>query len=68
VRRIVVCDTGPLLHLGEANAIHLLRLAGEIIVPSVVAREYEQNAPDRGLPNWVQVKALDDVYSQKALE
>lgn len=68
MRRIVVCDTGPLLHLGEANAIHLLRLAGEIIVPLVVAREFELNAPDRDLPDWVQVKTLDDMYSQKALE
>lgn len=68
MRRIVVCDTGPLLHLGEANAIYLLRLAGEILVPSVVAQEFEQNAPDRVLPDWVQVKTLDDVYPQKALE
>jgi predicted nucleic acid-binding protein len=42
--RIVVCDTGPLLHLSEAGAIHLLQLAGEIIIPPVVSLEFEQNA------------------------
>jgi len=66
--RIVVCDTGPLLHLSEANAIHLLRLAGEILVPSVVAQEFGRNAPDRILPDWVQVTNLESDYYQKTLE
>ena len=30
--RIVVCDTGPLLHLSEAGAIEFLRYAGEIFI------------------------------------
>jgi len=37
-RRIVVCDTGPLLHLSEANAIDLLRMAGEIVIQLPVER------------------------------
>jgi len=31
--RIIVCDTGPLLHLSEAGAIHLLSSAGEVLMP-----------------------------------
>lgn len=68
MRRIVVCDTGPLLHLSEANAIYLLRMAGEIVIPSRVAGEFARNAPDIALPSWVQVITLDDAYGQKADE
>jgi len=67
VRRIVICDTGPLLHLVEANAIHLLHLAGEVIIPPAVAKEFKQNAPDAKLPDWVRVKDLDEPYGKKAL-
>jgi predicted nucleic acid-binding protein len=67
MRRIVVCDTGPLLHLSEANIIYLLRLAGEVIIPPVVAKEFEQNASDIRLPDWVMVKELDEPYRKKAL-
>ncbi len=35
--RMIVYDTGPILHLSEAGAIHLLSLAGEILIPSIVA-------------------------------
>jgi predicted nucleic acid-binding protein len=57
VTRLIVCDTGPLLHLSEAGAIHLLLLAGEIVVPPVVAREFEQNAQGWKPPQWVRVRA-----------
>jgi predicted nucleic acid-binding protein len=66
--RIVVCDTGPLLHLGEANIIHLLHLAGEIIIPSAVSKEFEHNAPGIKLPDWVIIKELEEPYQKKALE
>ncbi len=67
MRRIVICDTGPLLHLSEANAIHLLQLAGEVIIPPAVAKEFKQNAPDAKLPGWIRVKDLDEPYGKKAL-
>jgi predicted nucleic acid-binding protein len=67
MRRIVVCDTGPLLHLSEANIIYLLRLAGEVFIPPVVAKEFEQNASDIKLPDWVMVKELDGSYRKMAL-
>ena len=66
--RIVVCDTGPLLHLGEANALHLLQLAGEILIPEVVAREFQENAAGQILPDWVQILELEEVHERKAIE
>lgn len=66
MKRIVICDTGPLLHLSEANIIHLLRLAGEVIIPLVVAKEFEQNAPEIKLPDWVQLKDLDATHNKIA--
>ena len=38
--RIVVCDTGPLLHLDEASAIHLLEPAGQILIPPIVSKSW----------------------------
>jgi predicted nucleic acid-binding protein len=66
--RIVVCDTGPLLHLGEANIIHLLQMAGEIIIPFVVAEEFKRNTSDIKLPEWVTIKELDEPYQKTVLE
>lgn len=57
--KIIVCDTGPILHLGEANCLYLLNLAGEVNITPVVAREYEQNAPNMPLPSWVHIVDLD---------
>ena len=42
--RLVVCDTGPLLHLSEAGVIHLLERAGQIVIPPAVAAEFEGNS------------------------
>ncbi len=67
MRRIVVCDTGPLLHLSEANLINLLRLAGDVIIPPAVVKEFKQNAADFKLPDWVFVKELEQTYRKKAL-
>jgi hypothetical protein len=44
VTRIIVCDTGPLLHLSEAGAAHLLSLAGKVLIPPLVATEFKANA------------------------
>lgn len=57
--RVIVCDTGPLLHLSEAGAIHLLPLAGEVIIPSMAASEFESNAQGWKPPQWVKILELD---------
>lgn len=37
--RIVVCDTGPVLHLREAGVLDVLRHAGEVLIPAAVDDE-----------------------------
>lgn len=39
--RLVVTDTGPLLHLADAGVLSLLELTGEILVPQTVVDELE---------------------------
>lgn len=68
MRRIVVCDTGPLLHLGEADILRLLRLAGDVFIPPDVADEFEQNASGITLPEWVEIRELDEPRRRKTLE
>lgn len=60
MRRIIVCDTGPLLHLCEAQTIQLLHLAGETIIPSAGVKEFHRNASGFKLPEWVIVKELEE--------
>lgn len=63
--RIVVCDTGPLLHLDEASAIHLLEPAGQILIPPVVSQEL----PSRmDLPSWVNIEELNRSAQAEASE
>jgi predicted nucleic acid-binding protein len=66
--RVVVCDTGPLIHLSEAGALHLLSLAGDILIPPLVADEYEANAHGWKPPQWVKIVALEKNSSQQADE
>jgi predicted nucleic acid-binding protein len=68
VTRIIVCDTGPLLHLSEAGAIHLLSLAGDILIPSMVASEFESNAQGWKPPHWVKIIELDKGAKQRAAD
>ena len=50
MKRIVVCDTGSLLHLSEAGAIHLLQNVDWILIPKSVTKEFNQNAQGWNLP------------------
>ncbi len=56
--RVIACDTGPLIHLSEANVIHLLKLAGSILIPPAVAAEFTRNLPNEKLPDWIQIHEL----------
>ena len=66
--RIVVCDTGPLLHLSEAGAIHLLSLAGEILIPPMVESEFKANAQEWKPPQWVKILELNKNAKQRAAD
>lgn len=63
---MIVCDTGPLLHLSEAGAIHLLPLAGEVLIPSLVALEFEANTQGWRPPQWVKIINLEKSAQKKA--
>ncbi len=64
--RIVVCDTGPLLHLREAGALELLRQAGDILIPPVVEHEFARNAAGFLLPEWIEVFRLGKTIATQA--
>lgn len=68
MKRLVVCDTGPLLHLNEAGAIQLLKSAGEILIPPIVAAELKRNAPRWKMPHWVNVRQPNHAAETQALE
>ncbi|MBI2152913.1 MAG: hypothetical protein HYW16_01195 [Candidatus Rokubacteria bacterium] len=68
--RVVVCDTGPILHLREAEALRLLEKAGEIIVPSAVERELETRISNWSVerPAWVRIESVPATASRQVEE
>lgn len=68
--RVVVCDTGPILHLREAEALDLLAAAGEVIIPPAVERELETRLPNWSSirPGWLQVARVSDEEARLAEE
>lgn len=66
--RPIVSDTGPLLHLHEANLLELLGKAGEVHIPTMVDDEMSGlNARWRNLrPGWIFVKPLSPEETRQA--
>jgi predicted nucleic acid-binding protein len=65
----IVADTGPLLHLHEAQALHLLPLVGLVSVPVRVLTEFRKHAPhvfSATLPAWLTVSQLSPKPQQRA--
>jgi len=53
---VVVTDTGPLLHLHQVGAMHLLAHLGNIQLTPTVWNELQRHAPSfatSGLPSWL---------------
>ena len=44
--RLVVADTGPLIHLAQADVLSFLELTGEVLVPRTVLDELERGPTD----------------------
>jgi predicted nucleic acid-binding protein len=67
VKRIV-CDTGPLVHLFEANLLDLLEAAGEVLMPPGVANELEAVAPELKLGDlpWLVTRPLHQLHDAEA--
>jgi predicted nucleic acid-binding protein len=56
------CDTGPLLHLTEADSLDLLRITGEVHAPPQVAAELIGHLPEWEMPLWLNLTSLDRNY------
>ena len=67
--RLVVCNTGPPLHLGEAQGRDLHNLTGDIHIPQAVDAELSllDEKWARGRPPWVRVDALVSPYLEEAV-
>ncbi len=64
----IVCDTGPLIHLFEANLLNLLEAAGESLIPPGVAAELEAAAPDLKVDDlpWLVTRPLRQPHDAQA--
>lgn len=58
--KIIISDTGPILHLIEADALFLLSRAGDVIVPPAVDKELAEKNPDWNQlrPDWLHIEEL----------
>lgn len=64
--RVVVCDTGPILHLFEARALGLLEKTGEVLVPPIVDRELARHVQDwrSSRPGWLRVESPEQPLAE----
>lgn len=58
--KLIVCDTGPILHLTEANCLNLLKMAGKIYIPEMVDVEMKilTDSWKKDRPEWIFVESL----------
>jgi predicted nucleic acid-binding protein len=57
--RVVVCDTGPIIHLYEAHCLPLLSQTGSIFLPHLVYLEVQASIHiSKQWPEWLQVIRL----------
>ena len=66
----LVADTGPVLHLHEAGALHLLPLIGEVFLPPFVIAELRVHVPSLWPelpPQWIKLQTLSPATQQRAL-
>lgn len=67
--RRVVSDTGPVLHLHETRALHLLEQTGEVVVPPGVEQELGRLIPswEEVRPPWLASSELADAAREETL-
>jgi len=63
-----VCDTGPILHLREAQVLPLLEKTGEVVIPPAVEQELEARISNwaRERPGWLQVAQMAEEVTRQA--
>ncbi len=67
--RLVVSNTGPLMHLFQAQSLDLLRLSGAVHIPPAVATEaaHHISAWSTTSPAWINVTSLQPPHASQAL-
>ena len=65
--RCVVSDTGPLLHLSEADALSLARLVGDLHVPPQVNAELAYLLSGWEAPTWLTIDTLAALPAAEAV-
>jgi predicted nucleic acid-binding protein len=57
---LIVCDTGPILHLQEARLLELLQKAGKVYIPRMVELEVNELYPlwRKHRPEWITIEPL----------
>ena len=66
----LVADTGPILHLYQAGALHLLPLVGEVTLSPNVLAEIRRHAPQlwpTQMPAWLKPASPSTAALQRAL-
>lgn len=58
--RLIVCDTGPILHLTEARLLELLQKSGKVYIPKMVDVEMNELYPlwEKQKPEWIFIEPL----------
>lgn len=69
MKRVVVVDTGPLLHLTEATSLHLLEPIGELHLPRMVDQEMHHHEASWSSTelHWIKLTPLIAPYETEAL-
>jgi hypothetical protein len=67
--KLVVSNTGPLMHLSQANALDLMQLLGDIHIPPAVAAEAKRHVPSwaSAMPAWIHLAPLPPTHAAQAL-
>lgn len=63
-----VADTGPVLHLAEAGALHLLPLLGKIAVPPAVQDEFGRLRPGESIAHFGHLQVLTATSAVQAID
>ena len=58
--KLIICDTGPILHLNEAGLLELLKKAGKVCIPGKVDAEMNELYPlwSNQRPEWIIIEPL----------
>lgn len=67
--RLVVADTGPILHLHQARALHLFGYFHEVVVSPTVMAELDRHAQGLwtdGFPAWLRIASPSTAATSRA--